>query len=301
MWISSSVDFYPGSREERLHGYTPQWPCVSSHVQLDRHPQGQTPWHWHKSVELFYMESGSLVYYTPGGQRVFRAGMGGLVNSNVLHRTRALGPTLQLLHLFDPALVAGIPGGDVERKFVTPLLHTPGLELIVLDPADAQQAETLRLVRESLALDEDAYGFELRLQAMLCEIWLRLAAQVRPAEAPAAPSPDSDAERVKRMILYIHSSYAEKLTVAAIAAAGYCSERACYRAFRSCLHTTPADYVQSVRIQAACRLLIETDRPVTAIAQECGLGSASYFGAQFRAQLGCTPTAYRQKWQDLDS
>ena len=159
------------------------------------------------------------------------------------------------------------------------------------------QAETLRLLRESFALDEAAFGYELRLQAALSTLWLRLVEQVHPAPA-AVPVPDPASEKIKPMMLYIHAHLAEKLPIRDLAAAAFCSERECYRVFREVLHTTPAEYVQNVRLQLACKLLMETQDSATSIAQQCGLGSASYFGAQFRTKMGCTPTEYRKRWQD---
>ena len=296
----STVDLYPGSKEERLPGFTPQFPHLSSCSPLDNFPRRGAPWHWHKSVELFYVESGALIYQTPGGQRLFRAGSGGLVNSNVLHQTQAVeGGTECVLHLFEPELVAGIPGGTVEQKYIAPLRDASGLELIELSPEDPVQAETLRLLRESFALDEAAFGYELRLQAALSTLWLRLVEQVHPAPA-AVPVPDPASEKIKPMMLYIHAHLAEKLPIRDLAAAAFCSERECYRVFREVLHTTPAEYVQNVRLQLACKLLMETQDSATSIAQQCGLGSASYFGAQFRTKMGCTPTEYRKRWQDID-
>ena len=64
-------------------------------AELDKYVGKSVPWHWHKAVELFYMESGALEYHTPKGKLVFPAGSGGFVNSNVLHRTRALSHTEQ--------------------------------------------------------------------------------------------------------------------------------------------------------------------------------------------------------------
>lgn len=298
-----SVEFYPGTREERLPGFTPQFPHLASRSVPELYPAGGAPWHWHRSLELFYVQQGAVVYHTPHSQQMFRAGMGGMVNSNVLHHTQTRAgqdESVLLLHLFEPELVAGVPGGTVETKYITPLLNAPGLELLALDPADPAQAETLRLLWESLTLDEAAFGYELRLQAMLCAIWLRLVDQVRPpANAPAAPNAAS--EKVKQMMAYIRTHAAEKLTVAAIASAAYCSQRECYRVFQECLHTTPTAYLQNIRLQAACKMLIETDASMTEIAQRCGLGSSSYFGAQFRAAMGCPPSTYREKWQDIES
>ena len=295
---SDQVDLYPDSQEERLPGFVPQFPHISSHVTL----HSGSPWHWHRSFELFYIESGAVEYRTPHTQRLFRAGSGGLVNSNVLHHTQCPAPgAVQRLHLFEPELLAGIPGGTVEQCYIAPLLAPGAPELLTLSPEDPAQKQALELLRQSLYLDEAAFGYELELQSLLARVWVQL---LRPLErrAPAVPDRmDTAAEKVKQMMLYIHAHYAEKLTVADLAAAAFCSQRECYRCFQLCLHQTPADYLQHVRLQAACKLLIETDLSVTEIAQRSGFSSSSYFGAQFRQEYGCTPTRYRQKWQDPDS
>ena len=97
------------------------------------------------------------------------------------------------------------------------------------------------------------------------------------------------------MMIYIQEHYAEKVSVAELAQAAWMSERECYRAFRTCLHMTPAEYMRNYRLQMACRLLAEGVQPVTEIGYACGLGSASHFGKLFRDYAGCTPLDYRKK------
>ena len=297
----TGIDLNPDSREEHLPGYTPRFPHIASYVQGTSYFGGKAPWHWHESVELFYVRKGTILYRTPHGEHVMRAGSGGMVNSNVLHSTQILKPEADLelvLHLFSPALVAGVPGGTVEEQYVRPLVQDKSRELILLDPADT---ETLTLLRQSFDLDEAAYGYELRLQAMLSEIWLRLAAQTRPRPCAEERSATAAQQKLKQMMVYVNTHYAEKITVPMLAAAAFCSERECYRAFQSCLHTSPTDYIRTVRLQSACKLLLETDRTVTDIAQSCGFGTSSYFGAQLHEETGYTPTEYRTKWQNIDT
>lgn len=73
-------------------------------------------------------------------------------------------------------------GGTVEQRYIRPLTADAGHELILLTPDDPAQTETLRRIDESLRLDEAAFGHEMRLQAMLTDIWLRLVEQVCPPE-----------------------------------------------------------------------------------------------------------------------
>ena len=76
--LSSEIDLYPGSQEERLPGFSAQFPHITSYALLPDDPAQGCIWHWHKSLELFRVEQGALLYHTPGGQRLFRAGTAGL-------------------------------------------------------------------------------------------------------------------------------------------------------------------------------------------------------------------------------
>lgn len=298
----SHIEFHTGSKEERLPGFTPEFPYIASRLELSPFMGHFVPWHWHKSVELFYMESGVLEYDTPRGKLIFPAGSGGLVNSNVLHMTRpqaGSGENIQLLHLFDPMLIAGEQGGRIEQKYVTPIVTAPQIEILGLYPGDPEQAGILDAIRRSFSLSEHGFGYEIELREVLSGIWVRLLAMARPMLEEKEDHGRTN-DKIKSMMAYVHEHYAEKISVAKLAAAGFSSQRECFRAFRDCLHMTPVDYMRSYRLQMACRLLAEGRESITAISHACGLGSSSYFGKVFREDLGCTPLEYRRKWQDND-
>ena len=71
MKIIRKVEFKPGSYEEELPGISAEFPYIASYVELDKCAGRQSPWHWHKEAELFYMEQGSLEYDTPHGKTSF--------------------------------------------------------------------------------------------------------------------------------------------------------------------------------------------------------------------------------------
>ena len=48
------------------------------------------------------------------------------------------------------------------------------------------------------------------------------------------------------------------------------------------------------RYQAACRLLVDSDRPVSKIAFEAGYDNISSFNFAFRRQAGASPTEFRR-------
>jgi Transcriptional regulator containing an amidase domain and an AraC-type DNA-binding HTH domain len=152
----SNIEFHAGSKEERLPDFASDFPYIASHADfIGRF----VPWHWHKAVELFYMQSGTLEYYTPKGKKVFPTGSGGLVNSNVLHMTKPQAEgTIQLLHIFDPSFIAGEQRCRIEQRYITPVIAHSQLEIIALYPDRPEQAPLLNTIRESITFISRACG-----------------------------------------------------------------------------------------------------------------------------------------------
>lgn len=298
-----NISFHPGSREELLPDFDKDFPHIASRAEIHKYIGQSVPWHWHKTVELFYMESGTLEYNTPREKISFPPGSGGLVNSNVLHMTRALQQsqkTVIYVHLFDTSLIAGEQGCRIEQKYILPLTAASQIEIIPLFPEDPAQKKILDLILRSFHISCDTPGYEIKLRDALSEIWLMLLALSRSMPV-RNKTPDQYSDKIKQMMIYIHEHYSEKISVPQLATAAYLSERECFRIFHDCLHTTPLDYLKSYRLQAACRLLADSSEPITAIGHACGLGSSSYFGKAFREYAGCSPSEYRRKWQDIDT
>ena len=65
------------------------------------------------------------------------------------------------------------------------------------------------------------------------------------------------------------------------------------RQFRDAFGTTPAAYVEALRVQAAQDRLSSTTAPVKQVGGSVGFGSAEVFGRAFQRRLGVTPAAYR--------
>ena len=113
MKVIHTVELKPGSYEEQLPDFSPDFPYIASYVELEKHLGKQSPWHWHKEVELFYMKEGAVEYDTPQGKIILPQGSAGFVNSNVLHMSRVKEgekTSVSMIHIFDPLLVSGQTG-----------------------------------------------------------------------------------------------------------------------------------------------------------------------------------------------
>lgn len=302
MKIIRSIQLLEKDGEELLPGFSPDFPYIATRAELDQYIDSSVPWHWHPTVEIFYMESGTLEYTTPNGKWIFPAGSGGFVNTNVLHTSRVLfsgEPAVQLLHLFEPELLSGGQGTRMYEKYIRPLTSAAEIEMIPLSPDDPAQADLLQMIYSALELNEDSWGYEFSLRQQLVDIWLRLFELARPTILEQNRKTVTD-EKLKTMMLFIHAHYPESISVEHLAGAAHISKRVCYRLFQENLHMTPLEYMTSYRLRKACQRLTGTNELITEIAYHCGLGSASYFGKKFREQFDCTPAQYRKKWHDRD-
>lgn len=68
------------------------------------------------------------------------------------------------------------------------------------------------------------------------------------------------------------------------------------RAFKQYIGMNFSEYVTHARMKRARELLRYTDKPITDVAEACGLYDVSYFIRLFRSREGCTPLVYRKQW-----
>lgn len=115
----------------------------------------------------------------------------------------------------------------------------------------------------------------------------------------ASPVDDRKAPMwLRRTKDYLHANYAQDLSLQKIAAEIGVHPAHLTRAFRRHFHTSVAEYVRRLRIDAACRLLATTEAPIAQIALDLGFADQGHFTRRFKALLGVTPKAFRDRSQN---
>ncbi|WP_051969750.1 GlxA family transcriptional regulator [Kitasatospora azatica] len=107
-------------------------------------------------------------------------------------------------------------------------------------------------------------------------------------------------DQIDELRRWIGEHLAEDLSVEALAEQLHLSVRHFSRLFRRRTGSTPAAYIEAVRVEAARRLLEDTEQSLPEVAAASGLGSVETLHRAFRRRLVTTPAEYRRRFRHPD-
>jgi transcriptional regulator GlxA family with amidase domain len=96
---------------------------------------------------------------------------------------------------------------------------------------------------------------------------------------------------------WILNHLSEDLSVETLAARLAMSARNFARLFKRATEMTPGDYVEAARVEAARRMVEESDTPLKKVAQLCGFADQSGLRRAFMRRINVTPVEYRQRFR----
>jgi transcriptional regulator GlxA family with amidase domain len=107
----------------------------------------------------------------------------------------------------------------------------------------------------------------------------------------------AEREPIRELQGWIADHLEGDLSVGTLAGRVHLSERQFARVFRHEVGTSPADYVERMRVERA-RSVLETDRaPLESVAARCGFAGAEVMRRAFQRRLGTSPREYRDRFR----
>lgn len=117
-----------------------------------------------------------------------------------------------------------------------------------------------------------------------------------PLEAQAAAASGNAPNHFAPLHGWIAERLAGDLRVERLAEQAGMAPRTFARVYAAKMGVTPARMVEKIRVEAARRILEETDTPIKRIAAECGFGNEERLRCAFARQVGTTPAEYRARF-----
>lgn len=118
-----------------------------------------------------------------------------------------------------------------------------------------------------------------------------LVAVSRDLRTPSAAT--IELESLQDVVRYVHERFGDSIRVSELAALAGCTEAQLERRMKRLFGVTATQYVLRVRVDAAARLLAESDESIASIAARCGFYDQPDFTRRFARLASLTPAQFR--------
>lgn len=231
---------------------------------------------FHTHCELVYILDGQVKIMIDGHEYHLEPGNLALIFPYVVHSYESAPDAKAYLCMFDPSSVQLFEGDLLSRKPVVPHI-TDGSSF----------APLLKKITE-LSAANDAYSQRIAISylgAMIGELLNDLSL------CDVETTPDN---MIKPILNYCYEHFAdEDISIKKVADALYISDSYVSKVFCSKLKYNFREYINTLRISHAKKLLSETDIRIVDIMLECGYKNQSSFNRIFYNIVNTAPTEYR--------
>lgn len=100
-------------------------------------------------------------------------------------------------------------------------------------------------------------------------------------------------KKIQPVLDYCYDHFSESISLDYLAKLVMLNKSYMCYSFKEVMNMTIFEYIEQIRINHACKLLIERDSPITEVAFESGFNSASYFNRVFKKHMDVSPKKYR--------
>ncbi len=94
-------------------------------------------------------------------------------------------------------------------------------------------------------------------------------------------------------------NYREEINLKRLAELVNMAEGSLCRFFKQNMGTTIFDYLNKIKVEFACKLLMDIDLSVLEVCLDIGFNNLSHFNKQFRKVTGITPSEYRKRFIEI--
>ncbi len=266
--------------------------------------------HWHEQLEIlcciygtfnvrvdgivYHLKEGDLITINSGASHeIFDGSANGLqiivsIDPSLLHKEET--EIYDFSTVGDFALAAGSEEVEAVRRSLGKMvwLLTPEAEemLQILEVFKEKKTQKRHVV---LKTEEEWNCFHMELYRVL----MYLAHHKRKTEdVKNVPSPKAV---FTKCVEILHREYGQPLNAKILAERVGVSEPTIYRMFQKQVGVSFINYLNSIRVNAACGYMENTELSITEIADRCGFSSLSNFYRVFQAYKGQAPREYRKK------
>ncbi len=238
--------------------------------------------HLHIHIEFFYLLEGRTRAYVDSEEYTVEAGDLLVVFPNRVHRFEELERERYLLFIVHPDQMPEL--AHVFGK------QTPTSACIRHADGHPALLTLMRTLADTIRMPSSGWR-DLSVKGLL----LALFGHMLPLLDLTEPRGE-DSHAIREIVNYCTEHFQSDLSLETLEAALHLSRYYISHLFSHKLNIRFNDYVNSLRVSDACRLLRQTDLSVTEIGSRSGFNTLRTFNRSFMKQMGLSPSEYRRAY-----
>lgn len=283
--------------ENKVHGS----PMLPLFIYLDMHLKDQEEiyCHWHKEVEIIYVEKGSIDFSIEMKKISITEGQCVFINRESLHYGKVVGIEESIHHaiVFNLDFLSSAIYDYCQSKYLDPIINGKALFPYTVNNSIEWGREVIEEIKSIMkCYRELKVGWEIGIKSSLLRIVSILAGN---DGFVIKGTTNEDVKEykinlIKKIINYIHENYKSKIYIDSLAKVANMNTQYFCRFFKTQTGKTPIDYINQYRIEQATKILQNEDRKIMDVCYEVGFENFSYFIRKFKEYKNCTPTKFRR-------
>ncbi|MBR3934748.1 MAG: AraC family transcriptional regulator [Clostridia bacterium] len=282
--------------EDNNSMFEPQAENLLEHIKVERvknpNPRSAKYYHYHDFYELYYMYSGERYYFVKDKTYHVKAGTLVLVKPYDIHYTTNYakqGYDRHLIWFSKEYLKELLPmySGNLFESF------NSDISIIKLNLHSQHFVETLFKSMQK-EFDEKKEGYELYLKTSLAQLLIFMNRNRSVLQENDIDYINSAHKTVSEITAYINQNFKEDITLSSISKKFFISSYYLSRIFKKNTGFSFVEYLNSIRIKEAQKLLIQTENSIAEISEMVGYNSATHFGRIFKNITGTSPLLYKK-------
>lgn len=256
-------------------------------------PHHSHRYHYHDGYELYYLYSGECYSFIK--DRTYHVQKGNIIlfNDYDIHRTTNFSKCgyERILINFKRDFLENF-SNILAPMDLFQCFHQK-MHLIRLTAQEQHYVESLLAVMIQESKNQDT-GYDAYLQTAMIQLLIFLNRRSPQLQEEPKTYINTTHKTMLEITNYVNQHYFENITLTSISEHFYISPYYFSRTFKKVIGFTFIDYLNSVRIKEAQRLLKETDLHITKIADAVGYNNTTHFRRVFKEITGLAPLAYRK-------
>ena len=251
-------------------------------------------YHHHNVFEIYYLFEGRRNYFIQNRTYAVMKGDIVLINVQDIHRTMDSNntPHERILIYFNKDFISSIINDEKDIALLDCFMGKN--KVIRLNVSEQAFVETLlfRMLDEN---EKKPEGYLTYQRVLLTELLLFINRHIKRYDKQSIGTNSLLQKKMSEVAIYLTENYRSRISLKQVAERFFITPCHLSRSFKKATGFSFIEYVNSIRVKEAQKLLKKTNSSVMRIAELTGFDSQTHFGRVFKNLTGMSPLQYRKR------